>query len=185
MVYSFFLCSNEIYVIIRTRDDIRLITARIIVNTVQTSSVTGKWVVGRWRGDVPNLDHDSYWESLYFDGTVQGGGSKWIWIFGVELDTHDEIIVSLVRLRMSTMERGTYTNTVKVVFPIPELDHHIIRASDDVRLCLMHIQSTNEILMGDKLCDLEWIHRLLLGRRNILGRECCNCTHGSSYHRIQ
>lgn len=28
--------------IIRTRDDIRLITARIIVNTVQTSSVTGE-----------------------------------------------------------------------------------------------------------------------------------------------
>ena len=117
--------------IIRTRQNIRLITGWIVVNAVNTTFMPLQSIMRSMRAKAPNLD-----------GTIQTGRRKGIAILGIKLDLHDIVRMSFEHLR-----------AIKATIPIPQLDGHIVRRREHVRKRRVDFQGTNVICMSFKLLD--------------------------------
>lgn len=154
--------------IIGSRQNVRLVTRRIIVDAVDAALVTLQRVVRHVRAQAP-----------YLNGSIQRGTGEGVGIFGVDFYLHHVVRMPFKHLC-----------AVKAAVPVPEFDGHIIRRRQDVREGGVHFETTNVISVRFEFFDL--FHRVVIedahahivrGRQEpLLARDKLGATHGQIGH---
>ena len=133
MIDSHLIIPNLDSFIIRSRENVGLITRGIIIDTVHTTLMSLQRIMRHRRSQSPHLN-----------GTVQTRTGEGIRVLRVELDHHDIMLMALKVLR-----------AVKVLIPIPEFDGHIIRATEHVGEGGVDLDEAHVVGVG-----LEFLHLL-------------------------
>lgn len=85
--------------------------------------------VGRVRAQAP-----------HFDSPILGGRSKSIRVFGIKYDFHDIVRMSFENLMLLIIE---YLYAFPIFLPVPQLNGHVVTATQDQWLRWMHCNGAN------------------------------------------
>lgn len=113
--------------VVRGGEDVRLVGMRIVIDVVNAFRIVGlESEVGSGRSKTPN-----------FDSTVKASRSKGVGILGINSKTHDIMAVSLENLY-----------ALPPLFPIPELDGHVIGRGKDEWLRRVNSNGSDVVRVG-------------------------------------
>jgi hypothetical protein len=114
---------NLDHVVVSTREEIWLVSSRIVINTVDSLLVRLQREVRSVRGEAP-----------HFDRSIQGSRGKGVGVTRIDPSHHD-----IMRMPFEDLD------AIKVFVPIPQLDAHVVgRAEESQRrgIATTHLRNT-------------------------------------------
>ena len=121
--------------VVGARKQVGLIASRIVVNAVDAPLMRPRALEGEVRGasgEAPDLD-----------GSVKRGRCEGLRVSRVYAHHHDVVSVALKHLR-----------ALKVLFPVPQLDAHVVRGRQDERSVRVDFDEANVVCVRLPLLDL-------------------------------